>query len=63
MSNRIWKERDKKYLQYIQKFLDVTENIKNEDLRLQVINAMLHCDERLTELAEIEIEKLNKKQN
>lgn len=60
MNNRDWKEKDKEYLRFIQKFLDLSDNIENEELKDEVIRAMLMCDERLTQLAELEFENLNK---
>ena len=60
MNNRDWKEKDKEYLKFIQKFLDLSDNIENEELKEEVIRAMLMCDERLTQLAELEFENLNK---
>lgn len=61
MNNRDWKEKDKEYLRFIQKFLDLSDNIENKELKDEVIRAMLMCDERLTQLAELEFENLNKK--
>ncbi len=60
MNNRNWKEKDKEYLRFIQKFLDLSDNIENKELKDEVIRAMLMCDERLTQLAELEFENLNK---
>ena len=60
MNNRDWKEKDKEYLRFIQKFLDLSDNIENKELKDEVIRAMLMCDERLTQLAELEYENLNK---
>ena len=60
MNNRDWKEKDKEYLRFIQKFLDLSDNIENKELKDEVIKAMLMCDERLTQLAELELENLNK---
>ena len=60
MNNRDWKEKDKEYLRFIQKFLDLSDNIENKELKDEVIRAMLMCDERLTQLAELELENLNK---
>ena len=60
MNNRDWKEKDKEYLKFIQKFLDLSDNIENKELKEEVIRAMLMCDERLTQLAELEFENLNK---
>lgn len=60
MNNRDWKEKDKEYLKFIQKFLDLSDNIENKELKDEVIRAMLMCDERLTQLAELEFENLNK---
>ena len=60
MNNRDWKEKDKEYLRFIQKFLDLSDNIENKEIKDEVIRAMLMCDERLTQLAELEFENLNK---
>ena len=60
MNNRDWKEKDKEYLRFIQKFLDLSDNIENKELKDEGIRAMLMCDERLTQLAELEFENLNK---
>ena len=60
MNNRDWKEKDKEYLKFIQKFLDLSDNIENKELKDEVIRAMLMCDGRLTQLAELEFENLNK---
>lgn len=51
-TNGEWKKQDEKYLFELQKFLDITDNIKNENLRKDVIAQMLKCDKRLTQLAE-----------
>ena len=60
-AKQYWKQKDEKYLFYLQKFLDISENINDETLKMSVIGAMLKCDERLTKLAEYEIENMNKK--
>lgn len=51
-SKRDWKEKNKGYLRQLQRFLDVADNIKEEDLKRNVISEMLKCDMILTELAE-----------
>lgn len=63
MRNTEWKEKDEKYLKYLQEFLDLSENIKDEELRKNIIMAMLKCDHRLTKLAECKIKMMNKKTN
>lgn len=55
--NRDWKEKNKKYLYSLQKFLDATERIKDEELRNHIVTQMLKCDLALTEIAEKEIQK------
>ncbi len=50
--NKDWKNKDEKYLFELQKFLDLTENIKNEELRKEIVAQMLKCDKRITQLAE-----------
>ena len=52
-----WKEKNKRYLNQLQKFLDATDSIKDEELRKHIIAQMLKCDQILTELAQREIQK------
>ena len=47
-----WKEKNEKYLIELQKFLDIAENIEDEELRKSIIVQMIKCDKLLTELAE-----------
>ena len=56
-NNRAWKEKNKRYLTQLQKFLDAVDSIKEEELRNRIIAHMLKCDLILTELAEREIQK------
>ena len=55
-----WKIDNKKYLFELQKFLDLADNIEDEELRKIIISHMLKCDKCLTEIAEEEFEKLKK---
>lgn len=61
LSSRAWKEQNEKYLNQLQKFLDATDSIKDEELRNHIIGQMLRCDMILTELAEKEIQKEKQK--
>ena len=56
-NSRDWKEKNKSYLNQLQKFLDATDRIKEEELRNHIIAQMLKCDLILTQIAEREIEK------
>lgn len=47
-----WKSQDEIYLFELQKFLDIVENVENEELRKEIIAQMLKCDKRITQLAE-----------
>lgn len=47
-----WKNCNPKYLFELQKFLDIVENVEDEELRKLIINQMLRCDKRLTKIAE-----------
>lgn len=47
-----WKKISKEYLKELQKFLDIADNIKEEELRREIINQMLRCDNVLTQFAE-----------
>lgn len=58
--SRDWKEKNKRYLNQIQKFLDATDSIEREEIKNNVIAQMLRCDQILTELAEREIKKYRK---
>lgn len=50
--SRDWKEKNKEYLNRLQKFLDTAENIKDDILKRDIIYQMLKCDETLTKIAE-----------
>ncbi len=50
--SRDWKERNAEYINALDKFLDVVDNVENEDLKLDIIYKMLQCDEILTKIAE-----------
>ncbi len=56
-----WKNQDEIYLFELQKFLDVVENVKDEELRKEIIAQMLKCDKRITQLAEAIFQELEKK--
>lgn len=56
-NNRDWKEKNKRYLKSLQKFLDATDRIKDEEIKNHIITQMLKCDLALTEIAEKEIQK------
>ena len=55
-----WKNEDKIYLFELQKFLDIVENVEDEELRKEIIAQMLKCDKRVTQLAETIFQKLEK---
>lgn len=56
-NNREWKEKNKRYLNSLQEFLDATDRIKDESLKKHIIVQMLKCDLALTEIAEKEIQR------
>ncbi len=58
MSNKKWKFSNKKYVFELQKFLDIADNIKDEELRIIVVGQMLKCDRRLTKVAEEMFKKI-----
>ena len=57
-----WKNQDKIYLFELQKFFHFVKNVKNEELRKEIIAQMLKCDKRITQLAETIFQELKKKQ-
>ena len=60
-NNLAWKEKNKEYLNQLQKFLDSTDSIEREDLKNNVIAQMLKCDNILTKAAQKEIQKYKQK--
>ena len=55
-----WKNEDEIYLFELQKFLDIVENVEDEELRKEITAQMLKCDKRVTQLAEDIFQKLEK---
>lgn len=47
-----WKNKNSQYLFELQKFLDLADNIEDENLRKLVISQMLKCDKCVTDIAE-----------
>ncbi len=58
-----WKEKNKRYLHQLQKFLDATDSIEKDDTKKNVIAQMLRCDQILTDLALKEINKVREERN
>lgn len=54
---KIWKNKNQKYLFELQKFLDITDNVEEEGLRKLIIYQMLKCDKCLTKIAESMLKK------
>ena len=52
-----WKFENKQYLRELTKFMDLTEQIKDKELKEQIITQMLRCDMQLTTFAEQKILK------
>ena len=55
-----WKNQDEQYRFELQKFLDIVENVKDEELRKEIIYQMLKCDKRITQIEENIFDKLKK---
>lgn len=47
------------YLFYMQKFFDLTENIKDEELRQNIITTVLKTTESLSVIANFDLNSLN----
>lgn len=47
-----WKNKNSQYLFELQKFLDLADNIEDENLRKSIITQMLKCDRCVTNIAE-----------
>jgi len=52
IQNNNWKNKNEQYLFELQKFMDLADNIENENLRKLIIAQMLKCDKHLTIIAE-----------
>ena len=52
-----WKFENKQYLRELTKFMDLTEQIKDKELKEQITTQMLRCDMELTKFAEEKILK------
>lgn len=52
-----WKNNNQQYLFELQKFLDLADNIEDENLRELIIYQMLKCDKCLTNIAEEKFRK------
>ena len=52
LKDQKWKNSNAQYLFELQKFLDLADNIKEKELRENIIYQMLKCDKRLTIIAE-----------
>lgn len=53
-----WKNKNKQYLFELQKFLDLADNIKDENLKKVIIYQMIKCDQCITDIAEEIFKKL-----
>lgn len=56
-----WKKNAKKYLIEMERFLDLADNIEQEDLKTRIIGQMLRTDDELTKEAEKIFEDLIRK--
>ena len=52
LENNKWKNKNSQYLFELQKFLDLADNIEDENLRKLIISQMLKCDKCVTSIAE-----------
>ena len=50
--NHNWKFENKQYLNELTRFMDLTEQIKDKELKEKIIAQMLRCDMELTKFAE-----------
>lgn len=52
LKDQKWKNSNAQYLFELQKFLDLADNIKEKELRENIIYQMLKCDKCVTNIAE-----------
>ena len=55
--NHNWTFENKQYLNELTRFMDLTEQIKDKELKEKIIAQMLRCDMELTKFAEEKILK------
>ena len=55
--NHNWKFENKQYLNELTRFMDLTEQIKDKELKEKIIAQMLRCDMDLTKFEEEKILK------
>lgn len=58
-----WKNRNSQYLFELQKFLDLSDNIEDEELKKLIIHQMLKCDKCITNIAEKMFEEIKEDNN
>ncbi len=63
IENLDWKNKNDNYLKELQRFLDKTESIDNENLRKEIITQMLKCDSVLTNLCQEKIAEITEESN
>ena len=63
LKNKKWKYTNIKYLFELQKFLDLADNIEDEQMRKLLINQMLKVDKQLTTISEEMFENIKNMKN
>lgn len=57
MQEQRWKNKNKAYLFELQKFIDLADNIEDENLKKEIINQVIRLDKCITKISEEIIEK------
>lgn len=52
LEDQNWKNKNENYLFELQKFLDLVDNIEDEEMKKIIINQMIKCDRILTKISE-----------
>lgn len=52
LEDQNWKNKNENYLFELQKFLDLADNIEDEEMKKRIINQMIKCDRILTKISE-----------
>lgn len=58
MKEQRWKNQNKSYLFEMQKFIDLADNIEDENLKREIINQAIRLDRCITKISEEVIEKI-----
>lgn len=60
---KAWKSSNARYISEMQKFIDITSNVQDEKLKMEIIYQMNKCEKIITEIAEEFMKENQRKKN